>query len=142
MTDIAIAWSADAARGDLALASGDLASDPSGLRTAIVLSLFSDARHLEAAPGADPRGWWGDAAGDAGDATGSLLWLLDRETERDEVATRAEGYAREALAWCVADGVADRIEVSAEWTARGVLEIRPVLRIGDAIVFNEVFNAS
>ena len=142
MTDIALQWNAALGEGDLGIAAGDLAADASGLRTAVLLSLFSDRRAPDPGAGADPRGWWGDRVDDASDdAIGSLLWLIERETERPEVAARAEGYARDALTWLIEDGIADRVGVSAEWTARGTLGISVTLFLHDERVFQEAFEA-
>lgn len=109
---------------DFALAAPDLATDE-GLATAIVISLFTDARARPddvLPPGeTDRRGWWGDvvapanAPADRPWATGSRLWLLRREKQTAETARRAAGYAREALAWIVAGGYGRAVDVSATW---------------------------
>lgn len=96
-----------------------------GLRTAVIISLFSDRRAGEADTppdgGNDRRGWWGDVYPDVdGDRTGSRLWLNDREKQMAPVLRRDETYAKEALAWMVEDGVAASISVFAENTAPGV----------------------
>ena len=115
MTDLALAWDATSYTGDLALAGVDLAADD-GLRTAVLLSLFSDRRaevgDLRAGETAR-RGWWGDTLTD-GDRIGSRLWLLGREKRVADVVRRAEEYARESVAWLVEDGAAERVEVTAE----------------------------
>lgn len=83
------------------------------LTTAVLISLFTDA-----AAGVDDaipdgsgnrRGWWGDPA------MGSKIWLLERSKALPSVADRAVGYAQDALAWLVGDGIAQRIEATAEW---------------------------
>ncbi|WP_451998988.1 phage GP46 family protein [Azospirillum argentinense] len=90
-------------------------SDP--LVRAVLMSLFTWAR---AQPGdvlpADRRmGWWGDTYPTvAGDCIGSRLWLLSREKLLPETLRRAREYAEEALAWLVTDGVARRVEVTAD----------------------------
>lgn len=103
----------------------DLALDPeqprlaedSGLRTAVLLSLFSDARAEpgdELPDGVSRGGYWGDAyPARPGDRWGSRLWLLSRSTITREVLRRAETYAREALAWAVEDGIASRVTATA-----------------------------
>lgn len=117
-----------------------------GLATAVTLSLFTDARAGidDALPlrQADRRGWVGDefmAAPDtalAPDATadrwGSLLWLLYQSKATDDVLERARFAAQEALAWLVRDGIASRVDVSANWvTSRSGradrLAIRPTI---------------
>lgn len=94
-----------------------LATD-GGLETAVILSLFTDARAGAddgLPPGEDPRGWWGDAFSDLpGDGVGSRLWLLQRAALTAETVTRARAYALEALQWLVDDGLASQVEVSAQ----------------------------
>jgi phage gp46-like protein len=109
---------------DLALAGADLQTD-AGLDTAVILSLFCDARAdaTEIAPGADPRGWWADALAAPPDPIGSKLWLLRREKRMPDVAARAQEYAQAALAWLVDDGVASRVDVSATFPAAEALVI-------------------
>lgn len=120
MTDIALIWSNDIFGGDLALVDGRLETDD-GLRTAMIVSLFTDARAHEddALPdaGGDPRGWWGNAypAEDGGDAfeLGSRLWLLEREKLTPRTIERARAYAAEALAWLKDRGVVSALIVRA-----------------------------
>lgn len=122
MTDLALVWEAESYAGDLALAGSDLASDDS-LRTAVLISLFSDRRAEagELPPGETARrGWWGDSLTD-GDRIGSRLWLLGREKRTQDVVRRAEEYAREAVTWLVDDGAAERVAVAAEDAAGALL---------------------
>lgn len=124
MTDIALQWMTH--HGDVALGAADLQTDD-GLDTAVLLSLFLD-RRADADDGVsiddDPRGWWGDTfADDAGDQIGSRLWLLSREKQLQNVATRARTYAEEALAWLVDDGIAASVAVQAEFIAAGTLAL-------------------
>ncbi len=120
MTDIALVWDPLLARADIAVAKGDLVAD-AGLRTAILVSLFSDAlaRPDDEIPDGtdDRRGWWGDTPveGESADPIGSRLWLLARAKRTEETRRRAETYARDALAWMVTDGVAAAVTVSAAW---------------------------
>lgn len=122
MSDIALLWQTDHA--DIAVSGADLLADD-GLDTAVILSLFCDRRAAsdDGIPlDADPRGWWGDTFADVqGDLIGSRLWLLGREKQLQSVAQRAQGYAAEALAWLVQDGVASAVSVDAEWIAQGTL---------------------
>jgi phage gp46-like protein len=114
MPDIAHVFDGDTLTGDWLFGAGGAVVD-AGLETAVVLSLFTDARALpsDALPdgSTDRRGHWADAV--TGRPKGSRLWLLSREVTRQVVARRAEDYAREALAWMIDDGVADRIDVAA-----------------------------
>ena len=118
---------------DWVLGDGDLATD-AGLQTAVLVSLFTDARATEDdvlpsdVPGPvegrpDRRGWWGDppeALDGTGDRFGSRLWLLERSPRTEQVRVQAEYYAREALNWLLERSIAARIDVAADWrTARG-----------------------
>jgi phage gp46-like protein len=114
--------------GDMARSGADLATDDT-LETSVIASLFSDKRASETdeLPAGETwrRGWWGDCAPDvAGDRLGSHLWLLSREKQTETTRSRAEQYAREALAWMIEDGVAKRVTVAAAWVSMGVLGLR------------------
>jgi phage gp46-like protein len=108
-------------QSDIELDGSRIAGD-GGLATAVIVSLFTDARARpdDALPDAtvERRGWWGDLAPPVQTegnphTTGSRLWLLSREKQTTEVLRRAEEYAREALQWLIDDGVATSIEVEA-----------------------------
>lgn len=130
MTDAALVWNADAWHGDLALSAGAVVID-AGLRTAILISLFTDARAPDAAPlpedSADRRGWWGDdfpaSAPRRGD-TGSLLWLLARSKITQATLNRAREYVISSLQWLITDGIASRISVEVEAQDQQRLAIR------------------
>jgi len=112
---------------DIAMAGADLALD-NGMNTAIIISLFTDARadpdDLLPYAGADLRGWWGDAyAPIPGDVTGSKLWLLQRSKQTQDTLNRAQQYAQDALAWMIEDGVAASIEVTASFPSLGMLRL-------------------
>lgn len=134
MTDIALAWNPLLARADIAVAKGDLVPD-AGLRTAVLISLFTDAlaRADDEIPDGtdDRRGWWGDTPveGAAADPVGSRLWLLVRAKRTEETRRRAETYARDALAWMLADGVAEAVGVSAAWAGDRGDQLRLVVTI-------------
>lgn len=119
---------------DLSIADGDLAPERD-LTSAILLSLFTDAR-AEASdplPQGEPnrRGYWADAYAEvSGDRFGSKLWLLEREKSLVVVAAKAKQYADEALAWLVADGIAQKVAVTAELLPlRPTDGVRPVLAL-------------
>lgn len=124
--DARIIW--DHWGGDLAIISGDvLLTD--GLETAVILSLFLDARARDDDPlpdgGTDRRGWWADDASPMtdGDRTVSRLWLLSREKTLPEVLRRAHDYAFEALIWLVDDGIARAVDVDATMPRPGLLAL-------------------
>jgi phage gp46-like protein len=121
--DLALEWTGGAA--DLAIRDGDLASDE-GLRTASLLSLFTDRRaeNDDPLPGEDEdlRGWWGDEfLAVEGDRFGSRLWLLDRSKRTGDVIRRTDELVREAKAWMLEDRVTDRIDVEVETGATELL---------------------
>lgn len=125
MTDLALLLDQDIASADIAVLGGDFVADD-GLQTAILISLFSDARAADddvlPQPGGDRQGWWGDIGATVdGDHLGSRLWLLTREKQLPSVLTRAEAYAREALQWLVDDGVASTVNVVASFLRPGWL---------------------
>lgn len=98
---------------DLVLSEAGIGLDP-GLKSAVLISLFSDARAPEAAPiedGADLRGWWGDL--ERSRELGSLLWTESRSkvTTADVEAHRSAAAA--SLDWLVEDGLAELVEVFA-----------------------------
>lgn len=117
------------AGGSLQVIGNDLATDE-GLETAVLVSLFTDARapdDLELPGETDRRGWWADAL-DQESEHGSLLWTLDRSKQTESVRARAEQYARAALAWLVDDLVAASVSVTAEFIRRGVLALSVQIR--------------
>lgn len=129
MTTIAIAWDNQTGRGDWAREpSGHLALGDD-LETAVWMSLFTDRRATDddvLTDGTDDRrGCWTDTYTEK--PIGSRLWLLDRAKRLPETLRLAEGYAREALAWLVEDGVAARVDVTAEWAGPTFMAIRPVI---------------
>jgi len=118
----------DFTRGaDMAL-EGLLLAEDDELATAIIISLFTDAqaRPDDAIPhnGTDRRGWWADVFADAsGDAIGSRLWLLFPGKQVRENLVKARQFAEEALAWLVADEIAQRVVVEATNPRDGILAL-------------------
>lgn len=119
MSDIALVIN-DQNLFDIAIENGDLKGDD-GLETAVIISLFTDARVTDEelpAPQKDKKGWWGDMVPDVDqDQIGSRLWLIGREKVTQEVAKRAEDYCKEGLAWLVEDGVAVSVSATATYNA-------------------------
>lgn len=126
---------------DLALDGADLARE-SGLRSAVVLSLFLDRRadndDLPEGDSNDLRGWWADALTDK--PVGSKLWLLRRSKQTDNVAQRAREYAEEALAWLIDDRMVTRVTVQADWVRQGVLGLHVSITLPDGSPFDDVFD--
>lgn len=97
--------------GDIIIENGDLVED-AGLFTPVLISLFTDNRapiDVELPAGATGRrGWWGNTNEDS---VGSLLWLVSREKATNEIASRAEDYARDALQWLLDLSIASEVLV-------------------------------
>lgn len=113
---------------DYAVANGALAAEHD-IKTAVLISLFTDRRAEPddelPNPGGSLRGWWGDALNPR--RIGSRLWLLSREKQLRSVVNRAKGYAEEALAWLVEDGVAKNVQITAYIAAPGWLALDVVV---------------
>lgn len=143
--DVALFWKEWGA--DIRSEAGDLL--PEGeLTTAVILSLFCDARAREDDIIPDGtknvRGWWADtvaplpATGLAlredsttGDRLGSRLWLLSRELQLPEVMRRAKDYAEEALQWLITDGVARAVAVIPSNPRNGWLVLHIAITLTD-----------
>jgi phage gp46-like protein len=130
MSDIALIFDPTSQTFDIGLSGSQLVAED-GLKTAIILSLFLDARAHDddVIPDgtANRRGWYGDRIVPGGqdvaypDRVGSRLWLLAREKQLPSVLVKARQYATEALQWLVDDGVAARVDVTAEIVRAGML---------------------
>jgi phage gp46-like protein len=108
-----------------------------GLQTAIIISLFTDARADRDAVlplrQTDRRGWVGDefmpdSQGTRADLWGSALWLVYISKVTPDVLERARFAALESLDWLVRDGIASRVEVTAQWA--GPRNDQLALRVG------------
>jgi phage gp46-like protein len=128
--DIALNFDTSTLLSDVAIVRGDLEAEKD-LATAIILSLFSDARARDddpLEPGESKRGYWGDTYAEIDkDKFGSRLWLLRREKVVAKVLVRAKQYAQEALQWLIDDRVAEKITVTTEIIGKspnGILGIR------------------
>ncbi len=137
MTDIALAWDNALFAADLAIEGGLLVTDD-GLRTAILISLFTDARANDddplPEPGADRRGWWGNAYPAGDDETGELgskWWLLARAKATADMLRRAGETARAALQWIVTDQIAAGVVVQVERQDDG-----PTARLAIAVILD------
>ena len=79
--DLALSFDNEAGIGDLVIENDDLKIDE-GLETAVLISLYTDARVSDEelpAEEAQKRGWWGDIYPDIpNDQIGSKLWLKAR----------------------------------------------------------------
>ncbi len=107
MTDLSLVNGA--AGLDLELVGGDLGRDD-GLETAVLLSLFTDARADlgEVGEGGNVRGWWADRPGDR---WGSKGWLLENRGLSAPVAAEYRRHVEDALRWLVTRRIASSVEV-------------------------------
>lgn len=118
MQDIGIVWDNDFFEGDVEYSNGDLTNE-NGLKTAVLMSLFTDKRVSieEALPDVnsnDRKGWWGDQAAQNGDIIGSKIWLLRRSKATLENVIKMQSYIKDCLQWMLDDGVAAKIDVAVE----------------------------
>lgn len=111
-----------------------------GLRTAVIISIFTDARaNEEELPIGETsrRGYWGDLFPDVErDRIGSRLWLLERSKETEEVRVTARQYCLEALQWMIDDGIAASIDVSTSFVSRGRMLIDIKIRRPEGQIFD------
>jgi phage gp46-like protein len=133
--------------GDLIVQDDDFVLDD-GLNTAILISLFSDRRAEPGDETPDPesgrRGWWGDCLNvDPADRLGSRLWELERRKQIPETRQLFLEFTREALSWMLSDGVAAKIDVSAEWSSSGFLLVYIVVHKpdGERVLFDYAWDS-
>lgn len=102
------------APADVKVVGTTLFRDP-GFETAVLISLFSDARASSDDPLPDNndtrRGWWGSAV--TGTEVGSKLWLFDRSNINNAMMAQQAQYIEQALAWMITDGIASKITATA-----------------------------
>lgn len=135
--DIAIAWDPARYHGDWMVTAGDLVADPGGLRSAVLLSLFTDRRASDddvapAGSSQDRRGWWGDTY--EGYPIGSRLWQLNRRFKSGDAGllTEATDICTEALQWLVDAGIVAGVSVTCAWATATALGIAVTLTAPDA----------
>lgn len=136
--DVKLEWLSG--ENDAVIVDDDIGTDR-GLRTAVLVSLFTDRRaepdDVLPADDGNRRGWWADGfAAVDGDLLGSRLWLLERSTRAEGIEQRAEEMIREALAWMLEDKVTDRIDVTVTTSTDGIFYTIGINRPqGDAVSF-------
>lgn len=112
--------------------STDLSQEES-LTRAVIISLFTWRRaNADDITEGQKMGYWGDAAEppQPNDRIGSRLWLLSREKILPSTFSRAREYAQEALQWLIDDGIASRVDVSAErYNTDGMALVCTIYRI-------------
>jgi phage gp46-like protein len=98
------------------------------LETAVILSLFCDARTEvgdDMPEGTDKRGWWAEAYFDAPDTWGSKLWQVITRKATADTLVFAQRACERALEWLIDDGIARQVDVETWWIEgrRGYLGI-------------------
>jgi len=118
----------------------DFGSIEEGLRTSVIISLFTDRRIGESElPEGETsrRGFWADSINETN--IGSRLWLLDRSKVTRETKSRAEEYAYEALEWLIEAEVVTDISVNGIFEGESLsLEVKLTLPGKKSI--NQKFN--
>jgi phage gp46-like protein len=132
MVDFAIVWNPETYSGDWDVTAGDMALDPGGLRSAVLLSIFTDrvAPPGYVAPAGSPndrRGYWADSYEDA--PIGSLLWTLDRSKKTGDLAllSQAQGFCKDALQWLIDAGIVGSVVTSATWLNSTAIGLQVIL---------------
>ena len=103
------------------------------LTRAVIISLFSwaRARDDDQVEGSRRFGFWGDTYDDAGQETGSRLWLMSRSKILPDTVERCRKYAQKALPWPVHEGVADSVHVQAERNALDRIDMQNTISCKD-----------
>lgn len=140
MSDAALFWYNFGA--DIQVVNGDLFPD-NGLASAVLISLFTDARAPDEKLLPDGevslRGWWGDL--DNRETTGSLLWLIHREKTVPDVAARAREYCTEALQWLKDEEIAESYTVETQLVKPQSLQIKIKIKRGAARRYSYLWDA-
>lgn len=112
---IALAYSNANQRADVVRSTGHNLDTDEGLETAVLVSLFTDARAQESDdldPRQDRRGWWGSIYLDDPSELGSRLWLLLKGKLTTAALTQCAEFAKEALQWLVDGKIAASVDVT------------------------------
>lgn len=106
MADVGLVWQDGWADILLNEANTDLQTGKD-LKTAILVSLFSDSRANpdDLLIDEDPRGWWSRDLG-------SLLWLLARQKATLQNLEKGIQYIKDALNWLIIQNIAKSIDVT------------------------------
>jgi phage gp46-like protein len=110
---LALSWNADTQQAELIEAADTLET---WLRSAVIMSLFTDARATadEEPEITQRRGYWGDIDLEGDDSLGSKLWLHRRSKLTGNVANTVRDEAQTALDWLVEDGHVSALAVTIE----------------------------
>ena len=101
---------------DITFTDGDITADE-GFETAIMASLFTDARASESQVGSPEqrRGWLGNTLSTVpGREVGGLMYLAEQRRLTQDTVNENVDFAQKSLAWMTEDRLAQRIDVSGE----------------------------
>lgn len=101
---------------DLALSGADFAN-VDGLETALIVSLFTDARAKPSQVKSPDRrrGWVGNILNaETGRQLGSRLWVYDQSRLTPDIMNAVAEEAKRCLFWMVQDGVARSVNAGVE----------------------------
>ena len=121
---------------------GDLTNEV-GFDTAIIISLFTDAR-ADGSEVPEPsyrRGWFGNTLSDIPNfEIGSKLWLLEQTAATQDTLNKAEDYAAQSLQWMVDQGYASRIDINAEYEDDNSMTLTIDLFAADDLITTKSFS--
>lgn len=98
-------------RGRLSAVLDEGLAQDATLRSAVEMSLYTNARAPAELGLANRGGYWGDTG--RTHTTGSLLWTLEGLKATPANVSKAQEYAKAALQWLLDDGIAGAVEVTA-----------------------------
>jgi phage gp46-like protein len=144
MSDVRIKYFPDTGEFDLDIKVNEIENDE-GLETAVLISLFSDARcEEEELPEGETsrRGFWGDAVENPDNIqTGSKLWVvIERAKTTDELLEEVREFCEQALEWLIDDMVADSVTVETSYLNTSTLNIEIEITRPDGRSVNFKYN--
>ncbi|MDR6350827.1 phage GP46 family protein [Pantoea sp. SORGH_AS_0659] len=114
-------------------------TDP--LTRAVVISLFTWRKAGKDDVPEEVNGWWGDTFPTVqNDRIGSRLYLLKRSKLTNQTPLKAREYIAEALQWLTADGVAARVDVTAQRLGINSMSASTVIRKQDGTTLTLSFD--
>ncbi|MDU5780389.1 MAG: phage GP46 family protein [Pantoea sp.] len=114
-------------------------TDP--LTRAVVISLFTWRKAGQDDAPEEVNGWWGDTYPTVqNDRIGSRLYLLKRSKLTNQTPLKAREYITEALQWLTADGVAARVDVTAQRLGINAMSASAVIQKQDGTTLTLSFD--
>lgn len=111
------------------------------LTRAVVISLFTWRKAGKDDAPEEVNGWWGDTYPTVqNDRIGSRLYLLKRSKLTNKTPLKAREYITEALQWLTADGVAARVDVTAQRLGISAMSASTVIKKQDGTTLTLSFD--